>query len=127
MDTFSCQKRLMSFVHAWRGAVTLVRTQHNMWIHLAAAIVTVSAGFFFEISRLEWAIITVAIGMVSAAEAFNTAIEFLCDEVSVEKRERIGKAKDVAASGVLLTAITAMVLGGVVFGPYLVRLFNSPQ
>jgi diacylglycerol kinase len=57
--------------------------------------------------------------MVWMAEALNTAIEFLADEVSLERRERIGKAKDVAAGGVLITAIVAIVIATLVFWNHL--------
>ena len=57
--------------------------------------------------------------MVWMAEALNTAIEFLADEVSLEKRERIGKSKDVAAGGVLITAIVAIAIAVLVFWNHL--------
>jgi diacylglycerol kinase len=57
-------------------------------------------------------------GAVWAAEALNTAVEFLADEVSLEHRERIGKAKDVAAFGVLATALAALAVGSLVFLPH---------
>jgi hypothetical protein len=52
--------------------------------------------------------------MVWMAEAMNTAIEFLADEVSLEQRERIGKSKDVAAAGVLIVAMISAVVALVI-------------
>ena len=52
-----------------------------------------------------------------AAEALNTAIELLGDEITLEKRPRIGQAKDVAAFAVLVTAVIAVVLAALVFWP----------
>jgi diacylglycerol kinase len=63
-------------------------------------------------------VLVFAIGFVWVAEALNTAIEFLGDEVSQEQRERIGQAKDVGAAGVLLAAITAAIIGALVFVPH---------
>ena len=60
-----------------------------------------------------------AIALVWLAEAMNTAIDFLADEVSEEKRERIGKTKDIAAFGVLVSAVAAVIIGGIVFLPHL--------
>lgn len=82
----------------------------------------VIAGFSLGLSRTEWAPLTVAIALVWIAEALNTAIEFLADEISTEHRERIGKAKDVAAFGVLVAAMAAAVIGCLVFLPYLSNL-----
>jgi diacylglycerol kinase len=57
--------------------------------------------------------------MVWVAEALNSALEFLADEVSLEKRERIGKAKDVAAGGVLIAAIVSAAVAALVFWNHL--------
>ena len=62
--------------------------------------------------------IVLAIGSVFTAEALNTALEFLADEVSEEQRERIRKAKDVGAGAVLLAAIAAALVGGLVLIPH---------
>lgn len=127
MSSFSWEKRLRSFAYAFQGAATLWRTQHNMRLHLVAAIGVIAAGFYFDISRLEWTPLVIAIGLVCMAEAFNTAIEFLCDEVSLEKRERLGRAKDVAAFGVLCAALAAAVIGIIVFAPHVALLFSTWQ
>jgi len=71
------------------------------------------------INRVDWVLLTVAISMVWIAETSNTALEFLADEVSLEHRERIGKAKDLAAAAVLISALASVVIGALVFLPYL--------
>lgn len=76
------------------------------------------SGFACKVSLLEWALLVFAVGLVWLAEALNTAIEFLADEVSLEKRERIGKAKDLGAFGVLVSAIVSAVIGLIVFLPH---------
>jgi diacylglycerol kinase (ATP) len=108
-----------SFRHAFRGIATLLRTQHNARLHLAATAAAVVLGFFLAISRSEWLAIILAIGVVWTAEAINTAVEFLADEVSLERRELIGKAKDVGAAGVLVAAASALAVGVVVFVPHI--------
>ena len=57
----------------------------------------------------------IAAAMVWIAEAQNCALERLADEVSLEPRDRIGRAKDLAAAGVLLASIAAAVIGILVF------------
>jgi diacylglycerol kinase (ATP) len=86
---------------------------------LAATAAVVALGVFLAISRSEWLAIILAIGMVWTAEALNTAVEFLADEVSLERRKLIGNAKDVGAAGVLVAAASALVVGAVVFVPYI--------
>jgi diacylglycerol kinase (ATP) len=116
---FSTRKRIASFRHAFRGVSTLLRTQHNAWLHLAASAAVVALGYFLAITRGEWLAIVLALGLVWTAEALNTAVEFLADEVSLERRDLLGKAKDVGAAGVLLASASALAVGIVVFGPYL--------
>jgi diacylglycerol kinase (ATP) len=115
-------ERAASFRHAIRGIFLVVRTQHNAWIHLVATVGVVGAGIFLNVAHGEWAALALAIGLVWIAEALNTAVEFLADEVSQEKRELIGHAKDAGAAGVLLAAITAAVVGLIVFVPHLLAL-----
>ncbi|MBX7158278.1 MAG: diacylglycerol kinase family protein [Verrucomicrobiae bacterium] len=114
------KQRLKSFQYAGQGLVTFLRTQPNAWIHALATVVVIIMGIFFSISRMEWVGIIMAIGLVWVAESFNTAIEFLADEVTQEKRELIGKAKDVAACGVLFASLIALLVGIAIFWPYLV-------
>jgi diacylglycerol kinase (ATP) len=116
--------RLRSFRHAWRGGVTLLKTQPNARIHFVATAVVVAAGMGWRISPSEWALVLVACGLVWIAEALNTALEFLADEVSLERREGIKRAKDVAAFAVLAAAVAALGAGVVVFGSRILALFG---
>ena len=56
-------------------------------------------------------------GMVTAAEAMNTAVERLCDFIEEGHNPRIGIIKDIAAGAVLLAAVFAAAVGIVVFLP----------
>jgi diacylglycerol kinase (ATP) len=116
---FSLLKRLHSFRHAFRGVKYLVISQHNAWIHAVATIAVVVLGLSLKISSTDWRWVTVAIALVWMAEAFNTALEVLADEVSQEHRVRIGLAKDAAAGGVLIAALGAVIIGIFVFLPYI--------
>jgi diacylglycerol kinase (ATP) len=101
-----------------------LKTQENARIHLAAAMLAVAAAFFFRITRGEWCAIVLAIGLVIAAEAINTAVEAVVDLASPERHPLAGRAKDVAAGAVLVAAVTAAVVGILVFGPYVVALIE---
>jgi diacylglycerol kinase (ATP) len=116
--SFDLRERAFSFRHAWRGIGLVVRSQHNAWIHLLATVLVLVAGYLTVLSWMEWCALVLAIGFVWVAEALNTALEFLADEVSTEKRELIGKAKDAAAGAVLLASMAAVVIGLIVFVPH---------
>jgi len=116
--SFSFRERAQSFRHAIRGVILIVRSQHNAWIHLLAAVGVVFLGVCLGLALIEWCALIFAIALVWVAEALNTAIEFLADEISLEKRERIGNAKDAGAAGVLLAAIGSAIIGLLVFVPH---------
>ena len=117
--------RLRSFGHAFRGIGVLLSTQPNARIHAAATILVVAAGALFGISTAEWALIALAVAIVWAAEALNTAIEFLVDLASPDLHPLAAKAKDAAAGAVLVAAIGAALVGGLVFGPYVLNLLGK--
>ena len=68
-------------------------------------------------------VVMLCIGTVITAELFNSAIERLVDLVSPEWNKIAGEVKDIAAGAVLVTAITAAIIGLIVFLPYLLALF----
>ena len=110
--------RIQSFKYVLNGILTLLRTQPNARIHALATLVVCAAGAYFKLQRSEWCWIILAIAFVWMAEAFNTALEFLADAVNPTYHPLVGKAKDVAAGAVLISAIGAAVIGGIVFWPY---------
>ena len=116
---FSLHSRIASFRFAFRGIALLLRTQHNARIHLLATACVVAPGILAKLDRVEWALITISIAVVWAAEAFNTAIEFLVDLASPEFNTLAGYAKDVTAAAVLFTALGALGVGLWVFWPHL--------
>lgn len=111
------KKRIESFKFAFKGIYHFVKSEPNVIIHLIAAVVAVAMGFFFDIQTWEWCMVIFVIGMVLSAEAFNTSIEYLTDLVSPDYHELAGKTKDVAAAAVLLTAISAAIIGLIIFLP----------
>ncbi len=115
---FSIRARGASFSHAVRGLRFMMQTQHNAWLHAAATVAVCVAAAGFQITRVEWCLIVLSMMSVWTAEAFNTALECLTDLASPELHPLAGKAKDVAAAAVLITAVGAATIGVVVFTPY---------
>ncbi|HEY5953356.1 MAG TPA: diacylglycerol kinase family protein [Terrimicrobiaceae bacterium] len=115
---FELSGRIKSIGHAIDGILYVLRSQHNAWIHAAGTILVAAAGFFFHLSAAEWCWIVLAATSVWTAEALNTALELLADAATKEFHPLIGQAKDVAAGAVLVTAIGALIIGGIVFWPH---------
>jgi len=114
--------RIRSLKCAVAGLRAMIASQHNAWIHVAATLAVVVAGFILRITQSEWCWIVLAIISVWTAEALNTAFEFLTDVASPNFHPLAAKAKDVAAGAVLIAAIGSVAIGLLVFGPYLLQL-----
>jgi len=117
---------IQSFKYAGQGLMEMMKSQKNARIEILILIITIIAGFIFKIRIYEWISVILASGLVLLAEAFNTAIEKLSNEVSTEKyHPKIKVIKDLAASGVLIAAVCAFVVGFIVFLPHIVRFIVS--
>jgi diacylglycerol kinase (ATP) len=110
--------RLRSLVHAGCGLAWLLRHEANFRIHVAAAFAAVAAGLILGVSLADWRWIVLAIALVWSAEAFNSALERLCDRVTPAQDELVRIAKDVAAGAVLVTAVAAALIGTATLYPY---------
>ncbi len=119
---FQFTGRIRSFKFAFVGIWTMLKSQHNAWVHACATVAVVLAGFYFHVSTPEWCWLVLAIMAVWTAEALNTAFEFLADVASPEFHPLVKHSKDVAAGGVLISAIGSVVIGLLVLGPYVVKL-----
>lgn len=117
MKKSNFKKRVQSFQYAIKGIMDLLRTETNAQIHLCITCLVLLLGLYFDLSSLEWILLTFAIVLVFSAEAFNTAIEHLTDLVSPDYHPLAGKTKDVAAGAVLIAAIGAAIIGLLIFIP----------
>jgi diacylglycerol kinase (ATP) len=118
---FKITDRLKSFRYAFSGIADLLKYQHNARIHSAVFFLVLIAGVLFRISSSDWIAIILASGLVFASEAFNTSIEYLSDAVSSEQNEKIRRAKDVAAAGVLIASFVSVIIGLIIFLPEIYR------
>ncbi len=105
--------------------MVMLRFQHNAWIHAFATVVVCAAGILLRLSIWEWCWIVLAIVAVWTAEALNTAVELLADVASPGFHPLAGRAKDVAAGAVLISALGAAAIGAMVFGPRLLSIWRG--
>ncbi|WP_396139883.1 diacylglycerol kinase family protein [Flavobacterium sp.] len=109
--------RLKSISFALKGAYKLITTEHSIMIQFSIAILLVIAGFYFHISREEWMMQTLAVGLVLGIESLNTAVEKIADFIHPEFHDRIGFIKDIAAGAVMFAAMAAMAIGLLIYVP----------
>lgn len=114
-------KRLTgSFKYAFEGIIQTYKGEQNLKIHTFIAILVVVFGFFLKISIVEWFACLILIGLVLMSEFFNTAIEYVVDLASPRIHPLAKAAKDTASAGVLIMAIMAAIVGGIIFIPKLI-------
>lgn len=118
------KKLINSFKYAFTGMWSAYKSERNMKIHIAVAILIILFGVFLQISTYEWLACIVCFAMVIGAEMFNTAIETVVDIAMPKKDERAKKAKDVAAGGVLVFAIGSAIIGSIIFIPKIIDYLN---
>lgn len=113
----------ISFRHALDGVIYTIKTQPNFRVHLIAATIAVSAGFYFGLTSAEWSVIVFTIGLVLVAEMVNTSIESVVDLATEQFHQLAKTAKDVSAGMVLTAAAMAVITGSVIFLPHVISRF----
>lgn len=113
------QQRKNSFGYAWQGLIIFFRNEIHARIHLVVTLIVLTLGWVVELAPMEWVAVIISIGLVVQAEIWNTAIEKLSNIVQPERDPRIKVVKDLAASGVLWCTVCAIVIGMIVFFPYI--------
>jgi diacylglycerol kinase len=111
--------------HALNGVGNLLRFERNFQIHIVVLFVVLILGFILEITKMDWLFICIAAGGGLTAEALNSSVEKLSDFITQDKDERIKWIKDVAAAGVLIATITAIIIGLIVFYHPIIEFFND--
>ncbi len=111
--------RLNSFKYAFTGLKTALKDQPNFIIHLFLGSIAILMGTYFDIAQSEWLILFLTIGFVITIELTNTAIEEVVNSFTDQIHPSAKKAKDVAAGAVLVSSITAVIIGLIIFLPYL--------
>lgn len=114
---------MLSFKYAIEGIATAMRDQPNLIIQFCIAALILALGFYFKITKSEWLIIALTIGFVITFELTNTAIEEIVDSFTDQVHPAAKKAKDVAAAAVLFAAVTAVIIGIIIFLPYILGVF----
>ncbi len=110
---------LLSFKYAFTGLIDAVKEEPKLRFHFLAAIIALVLSYSLQISRLDWIIIILLIGFVISLELTNTAIEAVVDHFTDKQHPGAKLAKDISAAAVLVAAITSVVVGLLIFLPYI--------
>ncbi len=112
---------IFSFKYAFEGIVSALKEEPKLIFHLLAGLVVIIVSFILNISKMDWMIIIFLIGFVIAVELTNTAIEAVVDHVIQTSHSGAKLAKDISAGAVLVAAITSVIIGIIIFAPYIFK------
>ena len=109
------KNQIDSFRYAVEGVVHVFRTQRHMRFHFFAVVLILLAGMLCHFTPGEMIELILAMGGVLVAEMMNTAVETAVDLVTQTYHPLAKLAKDIAAGAVLVMAITAGLVGFILF------------
>jgi diacylglycerol kinase (ATP) len=115
-------KHTISFQNAFNGIWLALITQLNLRLHFLLGSLAIALAVFLQVSYFELLVLILTIALVMLTEMINSAIEYACNAITLEKNEHIKYAKDIAAGAVLLSAIFAAIIGLMIFAPKLLAL-----
>jgi undecaprenol kinase len=116
-------KRLFkSFAYAFRGFRKTFQEEQNLKIQSLAAIVVVILGIYFHITKTEWLFLIFVIGLVMLMELANSAVERVTDVLKPRIHDYVMDIKDIMAAAVMLASFVAVIIGIIIFWPYLMGL-----
>src|SRR3990172_1478819 len=117
----SLRKHHISFIHDYEGIRWAFTTQPNFTVHLTLSCIAVAGGLFFQVSPVEWMMITATIVFGLVCEIINTSLESITDLVTQEWRVKAKIAKDVAAGMMLIYAFGAVLIAIIIFLPKIIN------
>jgi len=115
----SIKRLFKSFRYAIKGMMKTLREEQNLHIQSIAAIIVVVLGAYFNLTRIEWIALILVIGLVIIMEVVNSAIERVTDMLKPRLNTYVKEIKDIMAAAVMLASIIAVLVGLIVFMPYI--------
>ena len=114
-----------SFGYAFKGLLKTFREEQNLRLQTAASLITMALAIYFRLSRAEWVPLILVICLVLAAEIINSAVERITDVLKPRINSYVKEIKDIMAAAVLLSSLTAIIVGIIIFWPHVSKLFGQ--
>ncbi len=113
-------KRLAkSFTYAFKGLQKVFKEEQNIRILFFIALVSATLAAYFRISRIEWCVLIISLTLPILMETVNSAVERVADVLKPRIDKYAKEVKDIMAAAVLFASIATLVVGAIIFLPYL--------
>ena len=123
--TFGLKRFFKSFTYAIHGIITAFKTEQNLLFDAIFAFIVIILGFVLKLSTMEFIVVILAIGLVISMELINTAIEYVVDMSMPEIHPLAKISKDIASGAVLISAVSALVIGIIIYFPKIINLLTK--
>lgn len=110
---------IKSFQYAIRGLIKVFREEQNLRVQIFLAVLVSIFAYYFQIKLIEWCILIILIGMVLLMEIVNSAIERVTDVLKPRIHTYVKEVKDIMAAAVMLASALAVIVGFIIFLPYI--------
>lgn len=117
----SIKRLFKSFKYAFRGLFKVFYEEQNLKIQSLVGLIIILLGLYFKISQLEWIILILVIGLVILMEIVNSSIERITDVLKPRINGYVKEIKDIMAAAVMLASIIAVIVGLIIFAPYVLK------
>lgn len=118
---FSLRSRVESFRYAFEGLEVMLKTQHNARVQAFMGILAMAIAAWLQVGKIKFILILLSVVLVWMTESFNTVVENLVNMISPSFSAKAKRAKDIAASGVLIVSLSSFVVGLLILGPPLLE------
>lgn len=114
---------IRSLGYACNGIYLFFRRERNGQIQGSVAALVIVAGLVLRVSRMEWVVLLLCIAVVISLEMLNSSVERICNMYTTDFHPAIKIIKDLAAAAVLWAALLSLMIGLIIFIPYVVAFF----
>ncbi len=118
------RKLVKKFFSAVSGIIIMLREEKSLIVHFLFTAIVIALGLWLNISNTYWAILILTCAMVIGLEIINSGVENLVDMISFKYNLKSKKIKDIMAAAVFISSIFALIIGLVIFIPYLIDKIN---
>jgi diacylglycerol kinase len=118
------RRLLKSFTYSFKGLRKIIQEEQNLKIQLIFGLIAAILGITFQVSRTEWMVLIISSTLVIFAEVLNSAVERVTDVLKPRINDYVKEIKDIMAAAVMISAISSVIIGIIVFYPYLKNILH---
>lgn len=114
-----------SFVYAGEGLYEAFLRNRNFKIQIGISFCVLIVGFLLNITKTDWILLLMTLVLGLCIEMLNSAVEEMTNLITAKWSIHAKKAKDIAAGAMLLYSFFAVIIGLLIFYPYVFLIFNK--